>query len=99
MEKSGPGAAVGRGVGPSAIGQLFRDRSIRLAGGLAIAVAIPVAVLFYFQFRSLSDLGRSSAVVLRQLSKEAADGVTKTTQDALKQPYINAFLRVTQGRS
>ncbi len=99
MEKSGSGAAVGRGVGPSAIGQLLRDRSIRLAGGLAIAVAIPVAVLFYFQFRSLSDLGRSSAVVLRQLSKEAADGVTKTTQDALKQPYINAFLRVTQGRS
>jgi signal transduction histidine kinase len=99
MEKSGPGAAVGRGVGPSAISQLFRDRSIRLAGGLAIAVAIPVAVLFYFQFRSLSDLGRSSAVVLRQLSKEAADGVTKTTQDALKQPYINAFLRIPQGRS
>ena len=39
------------------IGQLVRDRSLRLAAGLAIAVAIPVAVLFYFQFRSLSDLG------------------------------------------
>jgi signal transduction histidine kinase len=86
-------------VGPSALGQLLRDRSIRLAGGLAIAVAIPVAVLFYFQFRSLSDLGRSSAVVLRQLSKETADGVTKAVQDPLKQPYINALLRVPQGRS
>ena len=46
---------------------------------LAVAVAIPVAVLFYFQFRSLSDLGKSSKVVLSQLSEETANAVTKTT--------------------
>src|SRR5213592_3974519 len=74
----------------------LRDRSLRLAAALAIAVAIPVAVLFYFQFRSLSDLGQSSAVVLRQLSQETADGTTKQIADALKSPYINVLLRITQ---
>ena len=89
-----PGSAVppGRGVGPSVVGQLLRDRSLRLAAGLAIAVAIPVAVLFYFQFRSIADLGRSSTVVLRQLSQETADGLTRDIEDTLKAPYINCLL-------
>ena len=78
MDTPDSAAPAGRGVGPSLVGQLIRDRSLRLAGGLAIAVAIPVAVLFYFQFRSIDDLGRSSAVVLRQLSQETADGVTRS---------------------
>jgi signal transduction histidine kinase len=99
MSSPDPHAAGGRGVGPSALGPILRDRSIRLALGLAVAVAIPVAVLFYFQFRSLSDLGRSSAVVLKQLSKETADGVTKSVSDTLKQPYINAFLRIPQAQA
>jgi signal transduction histidine kinase len=73
-----------------------RDRSLRLSAGLAIAVAIPVAVLFYFQFRSIADLGRSSAVVLRQLSQETADSLTKNIKDALKAPYINTMLGVPQ---
>jgi signal transduction histidine kinase len=96
MDKSGSRAALGRGVGPSAVGQLLRDRSIRLAGGLAIAVAIPVAVLFYFQFQSLSNLGRSSSVVLRQLSRETSEEVAKSVRDALKQPQINVLLRIGQ---
>src|SRR2546423_12796563 len=91
-------ALVGRGVAPSPFGQLLRDRSLRLAAGLAIAVAIPVAVLFYFQFRSIADLGRSSTVVLKQLSQETANGLIKDIQDALKAPYINVLLRITQGR-
>jgi signal transduction histidine kinase len=99
MSSPDPRAAVERGVGPSALGPILRDRSIRLAVGLAVAVAIPVAVLFYFQFRSLSDLGRSSAVVLKQLSKETADGVTKSVSDTLKQPYINALLRIPQAQA
>jgi signal transduction histidine kinase len=73
-----------------------RDRSLRLAVGLAVAVAIPVAVLFYFQFRSIAALSQSSAVVLRQLSQEAADGMTQGLQDALRAPYINVLLRVGQ---
>ena len=88
-----------RGVGPSFASQLLRDRSLRLASGLAIAVAIPVAVLFYFQFRSITDLGRSSAVVLRQLSQETADGVAQSLQDVLKTPYINVLLRVSQAQT
>jgi signal transduction histidine kinase len=78
------------------VNQLLRDRSLRLAAGLAIAVAIPVAILFYFQFRSLSDLGKSSTVVLRQLSQETADGVTKTLQDALRAPRVDVLLKIGQ---
>jgi len=84
------------GTGPSAMSGLMRDRTLRLAAGLAIVVAIPVAILFYFQFRSISALSRSSSVVLRQLSQEAADGVTQTIEDALKAPYINVALRTNQ---
>jgi signal transduction histidine kinase len=90
---------VGHGVGPSVVGRLVRDRSLRLAAGLAVAVAIPVAVLFYFQFRSIADLGRSSAVVLRQLSQETADGLTNSIESALKLPYINTMLGVPQGQT
>jgi signal transduction histidine kinase len=79
--------------------QLIRDRSLRLAVGLAVVVAIPVAILFYFQFRSLSDLGKSSTVLLQQLSQETADGVTKTLQDALRAPQINVLLRIGQRQS
>src|SRR5438128_495380 len=96
MNKTGPRAPDHTGIGPTALGHLLRDRSLRLAAGLAIVVAIPVAILFYFQFRSLSDLGQSSAVVLRQLSQETADGTTKQIADALKSPYINVLLRITQ---
>jgi signal transduction histidine kinase len=87
---------VGRGVGPSAIGQFLRDRSLRLAAILAVGIGIPVAILFYFQFRSLSDLGQASAVVLRQLSQETADAVTKDLQDALKAPRTDVLLKIFQ---
>jgi len=96
METPGTTTPLGRGVGPSIVGQLLRDRSLRLAVGLAVAVAIPVAVLFYFQFKSIGALGQSSAVVLRQLSHETADGLTKNIEDALKAPYINVLLRTPQ---
>lgn len=76
--------------------QLLRDRSVRLAVGLAVVVAIPVAILFYFQFRSLSALGRSSTVVLQQLSQETADAVTKTLQDSLRGPRVDVLLRIGQ---
>ena len=89
----------GKGVGPSVVGHLVRDRSLRLSAGLAVAVAIPVAVLFYFQFRSIADLGRSSTVVLRQLSQETADGLTKSIEDTLKKPYINTMLGVPAGQT
>jgi signal transduction histidine kinase len=96
MEPRNASAQADPGVGPSAVAQLLHDRSVRLAAGLAVAVAIPVAVLFYFQFRSIEDLGRSSTVVLRQLSQETADGLTRAIEDALKAPYINVALRVGQ---
>ena len=74
----------------------MRDRTLRLAAGLAIVVAIPVAILFYFQFRSISALSQSSTVVLQQLSQGAVDGVTQTIEDTLKAPYINVLLRTNQ---
>ena len=84
------------GIGPSAVSRWLQDRALRLAAALTIAVVVPVGVLFYFQFRSLSDLDRSSTVVLRQLSKEAADGLTHSVEEALKSPYANVLLRTTQ---
>lgn len=84
--------------GRRAFGLTFRDRGIRLATGLAVAVATPVAVLFYFQFQSLRDLEATSAVVLRQLSAATAESVTRTIEDHLKRPHISVLLRVSQAR-
>src|SRR5205085_6193094 len=84
------------GVGPSPVAQLMRDRSLRLAAALAVAIAIPVALLFYFQFRAIEDLGRSSTVVLQQLSQETAVTLHKDIEDSLKSPYINVLIRITQ---
>lgn len=88
-----------RAVSSSTVAHLMRDRSLRLAAGLAVAVAIPVAVLFYFQFQSLEDLGKSSGVVLRQLSQETADGLAKSIDEALKAPFVGVLLRITQERT
>src|SRR2546430_9996900 len=78
---------------------LLGRRSVRLAATLAVAIAIPVAGLFYFECRSISALSQSSAVVLRQLSQETANGITQSLQDALKAPYINVLLRVSQAQT
>lgn len=84
---------------PSAMAHLLHDRGVRFAAGLAVVVAIPVAVLFYFQLRSLGDLEKTSAVVLRQLSSDTADGVAKTVEEALKRPHIGVLLGVPQART
>ena len=69
------------GTRPNPIVQVFHDRGVRMAAGLAVVVAIPMAVLFYFQFRSLNDIETTSAVVLRQLSSETADSLTRSIED------------------
>jgi len=81
------------------ISHLFDDRGIRLAAGLAVVVAIPVAVLFYFQFQSINDLASTSAVVLRQLSQETADAAANDVEDTLKRPHIGVLLGVPQART
>jgi signal transduction histidine kinase len=84
---------------PDPFAQVFYDRGIRLAAGLAVVVAIPMAVLFYFQFKSLNDIETTSAVVLRQLSSETADSLTRAIEDYMKRPHISVLLRITQGRT
>jgi signal transduction histidine kinase len=84
---------------PSPFLQVLQDRGVRLAAGLAIVVAIPMAVLFYFQFKSLNDIEDTSAVVLRQLSSETADSLTRSIEDYLKRPHISVLLRITQART
>jgi signal transduction histidine kinase len=84
---------------PRAIGLAFRDRGVRLAAGLAVAVATPVAILFYFQFQSLRDLEATSAVVLRQLSADTSESVARTVEEHLKRPHIGVLLRVAQSRT
>src|SRR4029079_9429519 len=83
----------------SPFSQVFFDRGIRLAAGLAVVVAIPMAVLFYFQFRSLNDLEATSAVVLHQLSSDTAESLTRSIEEYLKRPYINVLLRIPQART
>jgi signal transduction histidine kinase len=61
-------------------------------------VATPMAVLFYFQFRSLNDIEKTSAVVLRQLSGDTVDVVSKSIEEALKRPHINVLLRTPPPR-
>ena len=84
---------------PSPFVQVLQDRGVRLAAGLAVVVAIPMAVLFYFQFKSLNDIEDTSAVVLRQLSSETADSLTRSIEDYLKRPHISVLLRITQART
>jgi signal transduction histidine kinase len=79
--------------------RFIHDRGVRLAAGLAVVVAIPMAVLFYFQFKSLADIETTSAVVLRQLSSETADSLTRSIEDAFKRPHISVLLRITQART
>jgi signal transduction histidine kinase len=81
------------GVGPSFLGQWARDRGLRFAVGLAIAVAVPVAILFYFRFQSLNNLQRASTVVLQQLSESAADDLTRSVEQELKRPHLEVLLR------
>lgn len=88
-----------KATGATAVSQILHDRSFRLAAALAVAVAIPVTVLFYFQFRSLNAIEDTSSVVLRQLSKDTADGLAKDIEGALKAPHIQVLLRVFQQRT
>jgi hypothetical protein len=87
-----------KGTGPAALSQIVHDRSIRFAAGLAVAVAIPVTVLFYFQFRSLNAIEDTSGVVLRQLSKDTADGLANEIEDSFKAPHIKVLLGVVRAR-
>ncbi len=99
MESQPTTAASGHPAGstrPSAFRYLLYDRGVRFAAGLAFVVAIPVAVLFYFQFRSLSDLEATSAVVLRQLSRDTTDSLAGEIGATLKRPHIDILLRPGQ---
>jgi signal transduction histidine kinase len=80
-------------------GRVLGDRGLRLGAALAVVVAIPVSVLFYFQFRSIDDLASTSSVVLRQLSQETVDAATADVEDALKRPHISVLLAVPQART
>lgn len=86
-------------AGPGTLQRIVHDRSVRLAAGLAVVVAIPVAVLFYFQFRSLNAVEDTSAVVLEKLSQETATDLAKHIEQTLKAPHIAVLLRITQGRT
>lgn len=81
---------------PSSFSHLLYDRGVRFAAGLAVVVAIPVAVLFYFQFKALDDIEETSSVVLRQLSRDTADSLTREIEEALKRPHIDLLLRPGQ---
>jgi signal transduction histidine kinase len=84
-------ARVGR---LAAIGRLLGPPRSRLPVALSLAMAIPLAALVYLQSRSISDLGESSAAVLRQLSRHAADSIAHGLEDALQTPPRDPAARV-----
>ena len=88
-----------KSIRPNPNASVLFDRGVRLAAGLAVVVAIPMAVLFYFQFRSLNDLEATSAVVLHQLSSDTAESLTRSIEEHLKRPHISVLLRVPQART
>ena len=92
------GQAAASGTRPSALSHLLYDRGVRFAVGLAVVVAIPVAVLFYFQFRSLNDIEETSALVLGQLSSDTVDSVAREIEEQLKRPHIDILLQPGQVR-
>jgi signal transduction histidine kinase len=94
--KASGGGASSTSTRTSAFSHLLHDRGVRFAAGLAVVVAIPVAVLFYFQFRSLNDIEETSAVVLRQLSRDSVDSLTREIEENLKRPHIDLLLRPAQ---
>ncbi|MGE0363011.1 MAG: sensor histidine kinase [Vicinamibacterales bacterium] len=94
-----PRAGAPNGARSTGLGRLLDDRGLRLGAALAVVVAIPVSVLFYFQFRSIDDLASTSSVVLRQLSQETVDAATNDVEDALKRPHIGVLLAVPQART
>jgi signal transduction histidine kinase len=68
------------------LGQLLRSRSLRLAVGLAVVVAIPVGALVFVQYRSLQDLEDTSIVVLETLSEQVADSLLQGLRTDLERP-------------
>jgi signal transduction histidine kinase len=91
--KAGTEGASSTTTKTRALSHLLHDRGVRFAAGLAVVVAIPVAVLFYFQFRSLADIEETSAIVLRQLSRDTAHSLASEIEKALKQPHVDVLLR------
>lgn len=99
MGETTPDSAAAANRRPGWLRHALDDRGVRLATGLAVVVAIPVAVLFYFQFQSINDLASTSAVVLRQLSQETADAAASDVEATLKRPHIGVLLAVPQARA
>ena len=78
---------VGRGVGPSVVGQLLRDRSLRLAAGLAVGVAHSGRGPVLLPVPIAADLGQ--LVGRRPAPAEPGDGRRPDqgpSQDALQAP-------------
>lgn len=76
------------------IARLLRTKTFRLAAGLTLAIAVPVSILLFFQYRSLGDLERTSAVVLEALSSQTAGSLAQGMQADFRGPrYELAALR------
>jgi signal transduction histidine kinase len=81
------------GAGSGFLSRLIHDRGVRLGAALAVAVSIPVAVVFYLQFRSLRDLETTSTLVLDQLSADAAERVIRALVRDFKAPLLDELNR------
>jgi signal transduction histidine kinase len=85
--------AQASGTGAGLLERVLHDRGVRLGAALAVAVSIPVAVVFYLQFRSLRDLETTSTLVLDQLSADAAERVVQALVRDFKAPHLDELSR------
>jgi signal transduction histidine kinase len=68
-----------------------QERPLRVAAALALAIAVPLAGLFYLELRSLSALEAAWTTVLSQISRQAVDGAIAQVEQGFQVSYAEAL--------
>ncbi len=66
--------------------RFLRNRGVRFAAALAVAIAIPVSILVYFQHRWLDEFEATSAVVLETLSEQTTESIRAALRREFERP-------------
>lgn len=66
--------------------RFLANRGVRFAAALAVAIAIPVSILVYFQHRWLDEFEATSTVVLETLSQQTTTAILSALQREFERP-------------